>query len=45
MFGYAGNHFRIGLGRINFPAALAQVENYLAELYSESDKLFLAPAL
>ncbi len=32
MFGHAGNHFRIGLGRVNFPAALAQVENYLAEL-------------
>ena len=30
MFGHAGNHFRIGLGRVNFPAALGQVEDHLA---------------
>jgi aspartate/methionine/tyrosine aminotransferase len=30
VFGWQGNHFRVGLGRINLPDALAQVEDYLA---------------
>ena len=31
VFDYAGNHFRVGLGRTSFRAALAQVEAYIAE--------------
>jgi hypothetical protein len=31
MFGYAGNHFRVGLGRMNFRKALAEVERYILE--------------
>jgi aspartate/methionine/tyrosine aminotransferase len=31
MFGYAGNHFRVGLGRMNFRKALAEVECYILE--------------
>jgi aspartate/methionine/tyrosine aminotransferase len=30
VFGWEGNHFRVGLGRVNFPQALEQVEDYLA---------------
>jgi aspartate/methionine/tyrosine aminotransferase len=30
VFDHAGNYFRVGLGRTNFPEALAQVEAYLA---------------
>jgi aspartate/methionine/tyrosine aminotransferase len=29
VFGWEGNHFRMGLGRVNFPQALEQVEDYL----------------
>ncbi len=29
LFDYPGEHFRIGLGRANFPAALKQVGEYL----------------
>ncbi len=29
VFDYAGNHFRVGLGRTSFQEALAQVEDYL----------------
>jgi aspartate/methionine/tyrosine aminotransferase len=29
IFDHGGNHFRVGLGRTNFPEALAQVEAYL----------------
>ena len=29
VFDHGGNHFRVGLGRTNFPDALAQVEEYL----------------
>jgi aspartate/methionine/tyrosine aminotransferase len=29
VFDHEGNHFRVGLGRTNFPEALAQVEAYL----------------
>ncbi len=29
LFDYPGGHFRVGLGRKNFPAALQQVEEYL----------------
>jgi len=29
VFDHGGNHFRVGLGRTNFPEALAQVEAYL----------------
>ena len=29
LFDYPGNHFRIGLGRKNFPEALEQVGKYL----------------
>jgi aspartate/methionine/tyrosine aminotransferase len=31
MFGHAGNHFRVGLGRTTFREALAQIESYLAD--------------
>ena len=31
VFDHGGNHFRVGLGRTNFPEALAQVEAYLRE--------------
>jgi aspartate/methionine/tyrosine aminotransferase len=31
VFDHEGNHFRVGLGRIDFPEALAQVEAYLRE--------------
>lgn len=31
VFEHAGNHFRVGLGRAGFQAALAQVEDYLAD--------------
>jgi aspartate/methionine/tyrosine aminotransferase len=31
MFEYAGNHFRVGLGRRSFPEALRVVERYLAD--------------
>ena len=31
VFDHDGNHFRVGLGRTNFPEALAQVEAYLRE--------------
>jgi aspartate/methionine/tyrosine aminotransferase len=31
VMGYPYNHFRIGLGRANFPEALAQMEGFLAE--------------
>lgn len=31
VFGYSGNHFRIGLGRLNFAAALGELADYLAE--------------
>jgi aspartate/methionine/tyrosine aminotransferase len=31
VFEHRGNHFRIGLGRTNFPEALAQVDEYLQE--------------
>jgi aspartate/methionine/tyrosine aminotransferase len=30
LFGWAGNHFRVGLGRVNLPEALAQVKEYVA---------------
>jgi aspartate/methionine/tyrosine aminotransferase len=30
VFGWSGNHFRVGLGRVNLPEALASVEEYLA---------------
>ena len=29
VFDYAGNHFRLGLGRANFPAGLARLETFL----------------
>jgi aspartate/methionine/tyrosine aminotransferase len=31
VFGWEGNHFRVGLGRANFPQALEQVEQYIAD--------------
>jgi aspartate/methionine/tyrosine aminotransferase len=31
VFDYAGNHFRLGLGRVNFPLALARVDTFLNE--------------
>jgi aspartate/methionine/tyrosine aminotransferase len=31
VFGWEGNHFRIGLGRINLPQALEQVGDYITE--------------
>jgi aspartate/methionine/tyrosine aminotransferase len=31
MFGWEGNHFRVGLGRVNLPQALEQVEDYILE--------------
>jgi aspartate/methionine/tyrosine aminotransferase len=34
IFEYPGNHFRIGLGRINFPEAVAKVEEYLKSTIS-----------
>ena len=34
VFDHGGNHFRVGLGRTNFPEALAQVEAYLREAWS-----------
>jgi aspartate/methionine/tyrosine aminotransferase len=30
VFAYAGNHFRLGLGRLNFAEALAELHDYLA---------------
>jgi aspartate/methionine/tyrosine aminotransferase len=32
LFDFHGNHFRVGLGRRNFPEALAQVGDYLKEM-------------
>lgn len=29
LFDYPGNHFRLGLGRLNFPEALSRVEQYV----------------
>jgi aspartate/methionine/tyrosine aminotransferase len=31
LFGWGGNHFRVGLGRVNLPEALDQVEEYVTE--------------
>lgn len=31
VFGWEGNHFRVGLGRVNLPDALDQVEAYIAD--------------
>jgi aspartate/methionine/tyrosine aminotransferase len=31
IFGWAGNHFRVGLGRASLPQALEQVEGYIRE--------------
>jgi len=31
VFGWEGNHFRVGLGRVNLPQALEQVEDYITE--------------
>jgi len=31
VFGWEGNHFRIGLGRVNLPQALEQVEEYITD--------------
>jgi aspartate/methionine/tyrosine aminotransferase len=31
VFGWEGNHFRVGLGRVNLPQALEQVEDYITD--------------
>jgi aspartate/methionine/tyrosine aminotransferase len=31
VFGWQGNHFRVGMGRVGFPQALEQVEEYIAD--------------
>jgi aspartate/methionine/tyrosine aminotransferase len=31
VFDWGGNHFRVGLGRVNLPQALEQVEDYIAQ--------------
>jgi aspartate/methionine/tyrosine aminotransferase len=31
VFGWEGNHFRVGLGRVNLPQALEQMEAYIAD--------------
>jgi len=31
VFGYAGNHFRLGLGRTDLPDALARLEKFASK--------------
>ncbi len=36
LFGFAGQHFRVGLGRKDFPVAITEVDRFLAEQGAES---------